>query len=237
MAYGTDRVALFDQQVVGGPDWLASTKFDIEAVATGAEAPQMRSMLQRMLADRFTLRAHFETRVLPVYVLTEALADGENTGRLTRTSEETCRAAAATAMRPDMPGPRNLPGAPGATRPPCGAIQVGPGVLIATGAPIGFFAQALANVPVITGIDRMILDRTGLSGNYALNLRFKPASRAAAPNGEAPANDERPPLVEALRTQVGLDLSATNVEVDVLVVDNVERPEEASTKAEVGSGK
>ncbi len=237
-AYGAERLPLADQQVVGGPDWLASGQFDIEATTAGpAERPEMQLMLQRMLADRFKLRAHFETRELPVYVLTRAAADGRRATRLVETPEETCKAAAATAMRPDMPGPRNVPGAPGAMRPPCGSIQFGPGVLIATGAPMDFLAQALANVPVVTGIDRMVLDRTGLSGNYGFNVKFKPASRPPAQRGQAAAPDERPSLIDALRDQLDLELQATRARVDVLVVDNVERPEEASAKAEVGSAK
>src|SRR5262245_60409188 len=59
---------LQDDQVVGGPDWLRSARFDITAKAADGTSPTaMGPMLQSLLADRFQLTSHRETRELPVY--------------------------------------------------------------------------------------------------------------------------------------------------------------------------
>lgn len=219
-AYGADGRALgnmldlFAQQVAGGPAWIDQDKFDVVATTAGpVEPPQMRLMVQRMLAERFTLVAHWETRELPVYVLTKARADGQAGPGLTPTSDEECAAARGTGM-PPTPPPPGQPGPP----PPCGAIQFGPGQLIARGAPMEWLAASLTNIPVVTGIDRMVLDRTGITGNYGFTLKF---ATAGAPN----ADPDRPALTTALEEQLGLKLEASREPVDVLVIDSVERPD------------
>ena len=203
---------LFESQVIGGPEWLDQDKFDIVAsTAAPAEPPQMRLMVQRMLADRFKLAAHWETRELPVYLLTRARADRLGPG-LTPISDEDC-----AAMRGRGPMLPPAPGTP-APPPPCGAIQFGPGQLLARGAPIEWLGSTLTNVPVVTGIDRMVLDRTGITGNYAFTLKF-----AAA--GSISPDPDRPELFTALQEQLGLKLEATRSPVDVIVIDRVDRPE------------
>ena len=212
-AYGTDGAMpgsgldLFDDQVAGGPAWLDTDKFDIVATTPAATPPpQMRLMLQRALAERFNLAAHWETRELPVYVLTMASADGRLGPGLTPTPESEC----AKADPAVPPGPGNPP--------PCGAIQFGPGQLIARGAPVEWLARTLSNVPVITGLDRMVLDRTGLKGNYGFALKF------AGPQAATPDPD-RPQLITALQEQLGLRLEARREPVDVLVIDAAAQPE------------
>ena len=80
-----------------------------------------------------------------------------------------------------------------------------------------WLASTFTNVPVITGIDRPVLDRTGLEGNYAFALKF------AAPQNRNPDPD-RPPFMTALQEQLGLKLESTRAPVDVLVIDSVQRP-------------
>ena len=82
-----------------------------------------------------------------------------------------------------------------------------------------WLAKALVDVPVITGIDRPVLDRTNLPGNYGFQLKFAPA-QAANPD------PNRPALVTALEEQLGIKLEATRAPVDVLVIDSVARPSE-----------
>ena len=205
-------VDLFETQIAGGPQWLDEEKFDI--IATTAEATQpreMRLMVQRMLADRFKLAAHWEKRELPVYALMKARADGQLGAGLTLKSEADC-----AALKREGPLPMPQPGVP-APLPPCGAIQFGPGQLIASGTPMDLFVTTLTNVPVVTGIDRMVVDQTGIKGAYAFTLRFKPAG---SPNADL----ERPELFTALREQLGLKLDATQAPIEVLVVDSVEKP-------------
>jgi uncharacterized protein (TIGR03435 family) len=207
-------IDLFDAQVAGGPAWLDEDKFDIVATTAAATQPaQMAPMIQRLLADRFKLAAHWERRELPVYVLVNARPDGTLGAGLTRTSDEECAAARGTGAPPAPPAPGTPP-----QPPPCGAIQFGPGVVIARGAPMEWLAQSFTNVPVVTGIDRMVLDRTGLEGNYGFTLRF-----AAA--GAASPDPDRPELFTALQEQLGLKLEARREPIDVLVIDRAERPE------------
>jgi uncharacterized protein (TIGR03435 family) len=204
---------LLDQEIAGGPEWLDADKFDIVAstpVATQPTPPaQSRLMLQRLLADRFKLTAHWETRELPVYALVKARADGSLGPGLTQTSEVECEKA-----KPLQPGQPPEPGA----RPPCGALMFGPGVLRATGIPMEWFAQTLTTTPVITGIDRPVLDRTSLQGNYGFEMKF-----AAA--GAANPDPDRPELFTALQEQLGLKLESIRAPMDVLVIDRAEKPD------------
>jgi uncharacterized protein (TIGR03435 family) len=204
---------LFEAQVAGSLDWLDVDKFDIVATtAAPTSPPDMKLMLQRMLADRFKLVAHWETRELPVYVLTLARPDGRLGPGLTPTSDEEC--AAARGSGPMVPPEPGKPAPP----PPCGAIQFGPGQLIARGAPLDWLASALTNVPVVTGIDRMVLDRTGVTGNYGFALKFA-AARSASPD------PDRPELFTALQEQLGLKLEPRREPVAVLVVDSAQKPD------------
>ena len=212
-------IDLLEQQVAGGPEWIATDKFDVVATTRG-ETPgtEMRLMIQRMLAERFKMRAHWEKREMPVYVLTMARPGVLGPG-MRKTPDEECEAAR-KAGPPPMPAPP-APGQPPPPSPPpnCGAIQFGPGQLIARGAPMEWLAQTLVTVPVLTGIDRPVLNRTNLTGNYGYQLKFAPA-QATTPD------PERPPLHLALEEQLGIKLEGTRAPVDVLVIDSVERPTE-----------
>jgi uncharacterized protein (TIGR03435 family) len=219
-AYGTtgqgpgNTLDLLDQQVAGGADWVATDKFDVTATTTAPTEPaQMRLMVQRMLAERFQMTAHWEKREMPVYLLTMARQDGLPGPGLTLKSEADC----ARGRREGFP-PMPQPGVP-APPPNCGAIQFGPGQLITGGVPMEWLVSTFTNVPVITGIDRPVLDRTGLTGNYAFTLTFAP------PQNTNPGPD-RPRFATALQEQLGLKLEAARAPVDVLVIDSVERPAE-----------
>ena len=64
-------------QVVGGPDWVSTDRFDIAATAPdGAPPEQTRAMVRTLLKDRFKLVVHMETRDTPIYALVKARADG-----------------------------------------------------------------------------------------------------------------------------------------------------------------
>jgi uncharacterized protein (TIGR03435 family) len=212
---------LLDSQVIGGPDWLDADKFDIVATTPASTQPtpppQARQMALRMLLERFKLKAHWETRELPVYVLSKARADGSLGPGLTPTPDAECEKARA-AGPPPMPQAAPPGQTPPSMPPPnCGGVQFGPGQLIARGAPMEMLVQTLTSVPVVTGIDRPVIDRSGLQGNYGFALKFAPA-------GAANADADRPELVTALREQLGLKLEASRAPVEVLVIDSVDRP-------------
>ena len=164
-------------------------------------------MTRALLFDRFGMRAHAETRELPVYALMPVKAGVLGPG-LKPTGE----------CGPAKP-PVDAPGQPL----PCGILQAGAGQLSATGTTMQTVASAAMNLASYTGVDRIVLDRSGLTGNYAFDLRFTPVGQGGAP---APTPDAmpRPDFFTALREELGLKLEPQRVPIEVLVIDGIERP-------------
>ena len=188
----------------GGPEWKDRDHFDVEA-ATSANPSQaqMLAMLRTMLADRFKLRTHTETRALPVYELRVARPDGRLGPSLTRVAD---------ACPP--PTPPGAPPAAAGTAPPirCG-FTVQEGVLKGMGT-----MANIASELVVAG--RHAVDRTGLAGVYSIDLRWSPDNAAGLP-ADAP-----PEIFTAAREQLGLRLQAATAPTEVLVIESAERPEE-----------
>ena len=188
----------------GGPDWKDRDHFDIEAV-TGANPSQaqMLAMLRTMLADRFKLHVHTETRALPVYELSLGRPDGRLGSSLTRVADA-CPPPAAPGDRPPAAGAGPI------IR--CG-FQLGDGLLKGTG--------TLANIAselVVAG--RHAVTRTRLTGVYRIELRWSPDNTPGLP-ADAP-----PEIFTAVREQLGLRLQAATAPTEVVVIDSAERPEE-----------
>ena len=211
-AYGLQRY-----QIVGGPDWLGQDRFDITARAPeGTPQPQMLTMVQTLLADRFKLRVHRETRDLPVYGLIVARSDRRLGPKMQPASFDCAGLAAARSRGENPPMPQ-----PSGERPVCGA-QANPGRLMVGGYAIPDFARNLAGFA-----GRPIVDRTGLTGTYDFELLWTP-DEPPPPGIALPAwyDPNGPPLVTAVQEQLGLKLDATTGPVDVVVIDSAERPTE-----------
>ena len=199
-------------QIVAGPTWIDTSRFDINARASGeVPADDMRRMLRSLLADRFKLVVHTETRELPVYVLSTARSD-RKLGPKLRESDAACTKEA-----------RNfIPAGPGGP-PACGDFRMGARSLIARGMFMPAFAQVLRG-----RAGRPVLDRTGLDGAYDLEVEWSSdLGLQQAPPGSAGASDLTPEglsLFTALQEQLGLRLQADRGPVDVLVVDSAEQP-------------
>jgi uncharacterized protein (TIGR03435 family) len=191
-AYDTDRFRTV------GPDWIARERFDISA--TGAVTGQYQSMLRQLLQDRFGLRAHFDSRRVSVYVLTVARADG-TLGPNLRKVEMDC------AKREPLPDGMM----------PCGTRNQPRGTLVARGTN---WQKAILHREIATTMDRLVLDRTSLTGQFDMRLEWLDP---VAQSTDAPAVD-RPSLVTALREQLGLKLEPAIEAVPVLVIDRIERP-------------
>jgi uncharacterized protein (TIGR03435 family) len=195
-----DAYGLHDQQLLGGPDWFDRDHFDIVAKAPiNAAGPLVDAMKRGLLAERFKLATHWEQRDLPVYELVLAHKDG--------------RLGPGLRPRPDC--------APGEVREtgdaPCGGILVGPGRVTVRGQGVPRFAR-----------DRIVIDKTGLEGNFDVDLEYTPAPGEFPPFGPPPPADA-PALPVALQEQLGLRLQPSRARVDVLVVDRAEQPtDEAS---------
>ena len=212
-----------DFQIVGGPNWLASDRFDIVAKPpdgmTGPE--QIRPMLRALLADRFKLVAHNETREMPIYSLVVARADGKLGPKLSAAKVD-CEARFSAARRGGPPPDFPAPGQPME----CG-FMMAPGNMNVGGMPMLELARSLSPM-----VGRIVIDKTGLKGRYDFQMTYAPEGRGFGP-GPGPGGAEPPPvdpntpsLFTALQEQLGLKLESERGPVDVVVIDRVEQPTE-----------
>ena len=206
-AYGDLRI----YEVVGGPPWVATDRFDVNARAEGERPPAViRRMLRPLLADRFGLVVHTETREVPVYTMTRARADRGPGPRL-RESDPKCTEEA----RNYIPG--TSPGFP----PPCGDFRLGAAALTARGLTMSSLAAVLED-----RVGRPVIDRTGLDAAFDLEIEWSnDLGLKQAPPGAAGAADLSPDglsLFTALQEQLGLRLEPARGSVNILVIDKAE---------------
>jgi uncharacterized protein (TIGR03435 family) len=212
-------------QVVGGPRWIGEDRFDIEATVSAGiplavANARLPEALGEVLRDRFKLQIHTEQRRLPVYALVTAHRDGRLERGL-RPSTVDCAAVnrkrfLATQGGADMAAKASLPNFGS----PCGS-RVGPGTLTIDGTTL----QNLANTLMTHGgLDRFVVDRTNLAGNFDIELQWAPSDVAFGVNqsGRTPAL-QAPSLFTAIEEQLGLKLEPREELVDVIVIDQVER--------------
>jgi bla regulator protein blaR1 len=205
-----------DFQIEGGPEWVRSSRYEVSAKAESAQtAEQMQRMVQRLLADRFGLRTHTETRELSTYALVTARKDGRLGDRL-RASSLDC-AAMIDAGKVVMPKPGGPPSQ-------CFwfiATMNGLNRMRVDGIRMSRFITLLEPMA-----QRKIADKTGLSGTYDLDLEFLPDRGlpiGPPPPGTTPATDT-PALLTALQDQLGLKLESARGPVEILVIDSAEPP-------------
>jgi len=185
-------------QIVGGPAWINSDRFDVRATFSGTPSrPQLQEMLRAMLEDRFKLRTHTESRPTPVFALTVA-RPGSFGPALTRSTI-------------DCSNPSQRP--PASAGVPSCAFQYTDGLLRGRGVTLDQIAAEM-----IAG--RTVVNRTGLTGGYDVELRWTPDAT------QPPSDDAPPTLATALREQLGLRLEPATLPMDHLVIDAVEPPTE-----------
>ena len=223
--------ALQPQQLVGAPDWISSERFDIVAKADGELGPpvsrdgpsRLQLMIRSLLEERFRLKVHREPREVPIYSLVLARADGRLGSGLTPTAVD-CSAIAAARRSGGAPPDVLKPG----ERPQCGA-RVGFGELTAGGQPLLELVSLLS-----TTVGRSVVDRTGLTGRYDIQLRWTPDRVLQRSAGTAASEPIRvngveidpngPSIFTALQEQLGLKLESERGTVEALVIDHIERP-------------
>lgn len=210
-------------QIVGGPDWMTSDRFDVVAKAPEGEfsADLMRPMLRALLAERFKLVAHNETRDMAIYALVKARNDGKLGPNISPAAID-----CAAVMRGRRGGPPPSPPQPG-QKLECG-FMIGPGRMNAGGMPLSNLAQTLS-----PQVGRIVLDKTELTGNYDFELTYSleglgsvfPGGGPPLVNGApAPIDPNLPNLFTALQEQLGLKLDSQKGPVDVIVIDSVQQP-------------
>ena len=186
---------LRDYQVVEGPGWVRTERFDVSARA-GSAVPvtDIRLMLQSALEDRFTLRIRREPRQMTGYALVVARADGR-LGSSLKKSDDNCKRLL---RRPD-----NIP--------PTAVTSVG----CSTMTQFARSATTMMGAPVV--------DKTGLTERYEFTMIY--SSAPAGPFSDAGADDSQYPIyMTALQEQLGLKLEGSREAVDVLVIESAERP-------------
>jgi uncharacterized protein (TIGR03435 family) len=214
------RMGYDSREVIGGPDWVDSDRWEVMAQAKGElvgpdgfPGPAF-AMIRNLLAERFRLQVHEDKRERSVYLLEFARPDRRLGTRL-HPSATDCAAI----MRDEAQG---KPPAvqPGQLR-PC-AVAVPPGQLRASAVTV----TALANV-LSSFVGRPVVDRTGLDGAFDVELEFSPESRPGflpPEPGSSPPSGDGPSLFTAIQEQLGLKLVSGRAPVDVLVIDRAERP-------------
>jgi len=206
-----------DFQLSGGPAWLGSDRFDIEAKPENVSdmtPERMPLMLQNLLVERFQLKTHKETKELPIYELVVA-----KDGPKLKSVPEPPRPAPGT-----PPGP---PPSPGGPMPP-GAFRIGRGEMMGSAIPFENFIQSLSSM-----LGRTVVNKTGLTGFFDVQMHWAPDPGETGPFGPVPGVQPPPPadpagpsIFTALQEQAGLRLESSKGPVEVLVIDSVERPSE-----------
>jgi uncharacterized protein (TIGR03435 family) len=204
-------------EIAGGPSWIGSgpsgDRFDVNAKAEMASSrEQLQLMLRTLLADRFKLVVHTETKVEPVYALVLVKRDGSLGPNLHRAAADCAalRTAAAAA------GPLRGAG-------PCGLGGL-PGNMHIRGIGIDQLAVMLQR-----DAGRRVVNKTGLTGNFDWDLTWTPDAFRQAPfdRERFPTIDpDGPSIFTALQEQLGLKLEPENGQGDVLVIDHAEKPTE-----------
>jgi uncharacterized protein (TIGR03435 family) len=218
-AYG-GAFPLQESQIIGLPPWATRERFDVQARQDGAavldevfdDASVLKafSLVRAVLADRFALRAHEETREGAIYVLERARPQSAGL----RPTAIDCAAILRAGPNGSVTGPDGRPLQPCAARTRRGAI-------VATGSTMAELARVLAR---IQGIERDVLDRTGLDGRFDFTLAWAPPLPPPGADGGVPVTETGPSIFTALQEQLGLKLDSQRGPVRVLVIDRLERP-------------
>jgi uncharacterized protein (TIGR03435 family) len=196
-------------RVIGAPGWATSERYDVSALVEGEpDLQQRQAMLQRLLADRFNLAAHTETRPMQTYALVLARSDGRLGPQLKPWTVD-CDALRKSASAAP-PSPRT--GADFAIVVPCG-MRGSRGAYAAGGYPIDAFARSLSSE-----LSAPVTDRTGLKGDFEILLRWNPDPSLPG------ADPALPSLFTAVEEQLGLKLEPRREPAEVLVIDRIERP-------------
>jgi uncharacterized protein (TIGR03435 family) len=189
-----------DYRLIGGPDWVRSVRFDVEARAgRDASAEEVKRMVQALLKDRFQLVVRQERREGPIYALVAARSD-KRLGPNLRPSTGDC----AQPVHEE----RRTPNGGVSTQRTC--------------TPIAELVSAFSNA-----LQAPVNDQTGLTGLWDSELSYT-GERRRSTNAAAIAQDpnDAPALFTALQEQLGLKLESARGVVDVLVIESAAQPTE-----------
>jgi uncharacterized protein (TIGR03435 family) len=188
-------------QLAGGPAWLGSDRFDIQARPPENAKPDNPAMTRALLRDRFKLVVHTETKQEQVYALVVDRSDGR-LGPQLKVSTKVCQ--------PSQPG---VPSACGMNT----SVNDSAGTLVGNGQTMEQLVAALGSF----GLNRMVLDRTGLTGLFDIELKWRPDNLRSSPTAQS---SDLPSIFSALQEQLGLRLDSQRGPVEFLYVDRIDPP-------------
>jgi uncharacterized protein (TIGR03435 family) len=188
-----------NKQILNGPDWIDKDRFDITGVPDAEGSPsnqQWKTMVQKLLADRFQLKFHHDTKELSVYILSVAKGGPKNLSKSDAKDD-----GFSVPIRP-IPGGFSMP--------------------IRNALMTDFTGFALQGAV----LDRPVLDHTDIKGRYDFTLTWAPLGTEFGGNLPPPSAADNPPpgLFTAIQEQLGLVLTPTKASADVMVIDRAEKP-------------
>ena len=209
-AYPPEAGGLFLSRIQQLPDWARNQRYDIDARISDADRADwndpknqpamLQQYLQGMFADRLKIAVHREYKTVPTFDLVVAKSGAKFT--------ETKPDEHSSANEGILPGGGRMgQGADGATH-------------------FSNFTMGLLAALLTSKSDRPVLDKTGLTGRYTLDVHEpqQMAAPSAASNGES--EDERRPAVADALKSAGLELKSAKEPVEYLIVDHIEKPTE-----------
>jgi uncharacterized protein (TIGR03435 family) len=194
---------VYEFQVSGGPKWINADRYDIEAKAEGESQPteaQLRGMLQELLAYRFRLVVHGETRELPVYAL------------------EVGKGGPKFQASPKLEASPAFQASKGTGEAPMFRVFQRRQITAAR-APLAYLVEALSFL-----VGRPVVDKTGLEGKYDYKLEWTPDETQVRSDEAAPQVEGNvPSLASAIQEQMGLRLQSQKAPVEIVVIDRAEK--------------
>jgi uncharacterized protein (TIGR03435 family) len=199
--------------IEGGPAWIHSERFAIDAKADGQPSILMMQgpMMQALLEDRFKLKIHRETRQGPVF----ELALGKGTPKL-KPLDGRCTPPVIGRPLPELPPGQRL----------CRNMVNARGAVDIEGGTLSGFAALLGML-----LDRPVIDKTGITEQFEIHVKFSLDDSPSRPSTTDPgtpavAAPDAPGIFQAVQEQLGLRLVPAKGPLDVLVIDHIERPSE-----------
>jgi uncharacterized protein (TIGR03435 family) len=210
--------------ISGGPSWLASDQFTIQATMPegtpgytrhqllNGQAPKLQKMIQTLLTERFKVTTHHESREMSVYALTIA----KGGPKLHPAEEGNCDPTSGP-----IPAAQRTPG----QKPPCvngfNVNRQGHFNVFMDAATLDSFAQLLGGA-----LQRPVVDRTGINGVFDIRLESSVDDTMFHDAFAADPADNSPSVFDAIQQQFGLKLESTKAPIEVLVIDHAEKPSE-----------